>query len=220
MMVAFVRGFFADWPRQLLAWLAAPPIVAFALISGWSSQRILYHWAAPGYLMLFPLLTAQRWLCRAVIGSAALVLLSAATIAGQMQFDWLGGTLTQVMKTDPTEQGLDWISLRDDLQARGLLPPGTLVGATNWRDAGKIGYALGPDVTMLCLCADARQFGFAHPLANYAGRDVLVLEVDPAAPVASWFTGVEPLAPSAIRLDGRTLRTVTVLRGTGLRPTR
>ena len=63
------------------------------------------------------------------------------------------------MRTDPTAEGLDWISLRDDLRARGLLPPGTVVAALNWRDAGKIGYALGPDVTMLCLrprCAAVR----------------------------------------------------------------
>ena len=58
MMILFVRGFRRDvaWPRRLLVWLASPPITVFALISAWSRQRILYHWAAPGYLMLFPLL--------------------------------------------------------------------------------------------------------------------------------------------------------------------
>jgi 4-amino-4-deoxy-L-arabinose transferase-like glycosyltransferase len=57
MMILFVRGFrrATPWPEYLLVWLAAPPIVVFALISAWSSQRVLYHWAAPGYLMLFPL---------------------------------------------------------------------------------------------------------------------------------------------------------------------
>jgi hypothetical protein len=48
----------------MLACLAAPPIVVFALISAWSSQRVLFHWAAPGYLMLFPLLgrfVAAHW---------------------------------------------------------------------------------------------------------------------------------------------------------------
>ena len=100
---------------------------------------------------------------------------------------------------------------------QSLLAPGTVVAALNWRDAGKIGYALGPDVTMLCLSADARQFGFAHPLGDYAGRDVLVLEVDPAAPASAWFERTEALAPASVRLDGRVLRTVTVLRGIGLR---
>ena len=56
----------------MLAWLAAPPIVVFALIAAWSSQRVLFHWAAPGYLMLFPLLgryVAERWERRAVRAS-------------------------------------------------------------------------------------------------------------------------------------------------------
>jgi 4-amino-4-deoxy-L-arabinose transferase-like glycosyltransferase len=218
MMVAFVRGFRGDWRERLLVWLAAPPIVGFALISAWSSQRILYHWAAPGYLMLFPLLGVEQWLRRVVVGSAVLVLLSVAVIAGQIQFDWFGGALTRVARADPTAEGLDWVSLRENLRARGLLAPGTVVAALNWRDAGKIGYALGPDVTMLCLSADARQFGFAHPLEDYAGRDVLVLEVDPAAPASAWFERTEALAPASVRLDGRVLRMVTVLRGTGLRP--
>jgi 4-amino-4-deoxy-L-arabinose transferase-like glycosyltransferase len=56
MMILFVRGFRQNWQERLLVWLAAPPIVAFALIAAWSSQRVLFHWAAPGYLMLFPLL--------------------------------------------------------------------------------------------------------------------------------------------------------------------
>ena len=53
----------------MLACLAAPPIVLFALIAAWSSQRMLFHWAAPGYLMLFPLLgrfVAAHWERRAI----------------------------------------------------------------------------------------------------------------------------------------------------------
>ncbi|HEY4044663.1 MAG TPA: glycosyltransferase family 39 protein, partial [Rhodopila sp.] len=158
MMIAFVQGFRrgATWPHRLLVWLAAPPIVGFALISTWSTQRILYHWAAPGYLMLFPLLGQaierrldQAWVRRGLAASAALVLAATAVIASQVQFDWLGGALTTVMRADPTAEGLDWTSLADDLRARGLLPAGTVVAALNWRDAGKIGYALGPGATML-----------------------------------------------------------------------
>ena len=81
MMVVFVvalrRGPGA-WRSWLLCCLAAPPIVVFALISAWSSQRVLFHWAAPGYLMLFPLLgdaVAQRIdrpaVRRALCGTAA-----------------------------------------------------------------------------------------------------------------------------------------------------
>jgi 4-amino-4-deoxy-L-arabinose transferase-like glycosyltransferase len=227
MMILFVRGFRQGWREQLLVWLAAPPIVAFALISAWSSQRILFHWAAPGYLMLFPLLgraIAERidlvWVRRVVAGSAALVLACTIVIATQVQFDWLGNGLAKVMRTDPTAEGVDWTSLHDELEARGLLPPGTVAAALNWRDAGKIGHALGPNATMLCLSPDSRQFGFADPLRRFAGQDVLLLVVGPAdkaaAEAKSWFRTVELLPATSARLDGRVLRTVTVLRGRGL----
>ena len=225
LLSALRRG--AMWQRRLLAWLATPPVVVFALISAWSTQRILYHWAAPGYLMLFPLLgdaVARRsdraWITALFAGSAAVVVAAMAVIATQLQFDWLGGRLSTVVHTDPTAEGLDWTSVADDLRARGLLPPGAVTAALDWRDAGKIGYALGPRTTMLCLNPDSRQFGLAHPLDEYAGKDVLLLAVDPPGPAkgAPWFRSTQVLPATAVRLDGRTLRTVTVLRGEALVP--
>jgi len=225
MLVLFVRGFHQNWSRRLLVWLAAPPIVAFALVSAWSSQRVLYHWAAPGYLMVFPMLgdaiaqhADRTWIRRLVWATATLVLASVTVIATQLEFDWLGGTLATVMRTDPTPEGVDWTSVRNDLRARGLLPTGALVAALNWRDAGKIGHALGPGVTMLCLNADSRQFGFAHPLAEFAGRDVLLLAVGQTGPATQWFRSAQALPGTSVRLDGRILRTVAVLYGTGLVP--
>jgi 4-amino-4-deoxy-L-arabinose transferase-like glycosyltransferase len=225
MLILFAGGFRreATWPRQLLVWLAAPPIVVFALISAWSSQRVLYHWAAPGYLMLFPMLgdaIARRlnrpWIRGLLAGSATLMLLSLVVIATQIQFDWLGGSLAAIMRTDPTAEGLDWTSVRDDLTKRGLLPPGTLVAALNWRDAGKIGYGLGPDTKILCLNQDSRQFGFADPPSAFTGQDVLLLSLGPAEQATRWFHSVQALPGTSVRLDGRVLRTVTVLRGQGL----
>jgi 4-amino-4-deoxy-L-arabinose transferase-like glycosyltransferase len=227
MMILLVRGFRceADQSERLLVWLAAPPIVVFALVSAWSSQRILYHWAAPGYLMLFPLLgqaisyrISRPWVSRVVVISAGLVLAPMTVIATQLQFDWLGSSLARVTSADPTAEGLDWTSVREDLRARGLLPLGAIVAALNWRDAGKIGYALGPDTTILCLNADARQFGFAHPPQEYAGKNVLVLVVGPADQAQHWFSSVDDLPVSSVRLDGRTLLMVTVLQGEGLMP--
>ncbi|HYZ22480.1 MAG TPA: glycosyltransferase family 39 protein, partial [Rhodopila sp.] len=54
MMILFVGALrrTAPWQERMLAMLAAPPIILFALVAAWSSQRVLYHWAAPGYLML------------------------------------------------------------------------------------------------------------------------------------------------------------------------
>ena len=225
MMILLARGFRpgAAWPERLLVWLAVPPIVAFALISAWSSQRVLYHWAAPGYLMLFPALgqviadhVDRAWVRRTLAGSAALVLVAVTVIATQIQFDWLGGGLSAVMRRDPTAEGVDWTSIRDDLRARGLLAPGSVVAAMDWRDAGKIGYALGPRTTMLCLNADQRQFGVADPPAAFAERDVLVLSLGPTSRTERWFRSVQALPDTSVRLDGRVLRTMTVRLGQGL----
>ena len=231
MMILFVRGFRRDglWTERALSWLAAPPILVFALVSAWSSQRILYHWAAPGYLMLFPSLGAaisdrldRAWIRRLLAGSATLVLASVTVIATQIQFDWLGGRMAAAMRTDPTAEGLDWTSIRDDLLARGLLPPGTVAAAFNWRDAGKIGHALGLDVTMLCLSTDSRQFGFANPSRNFSGKDVLLLSLSPPeraiTEARGWFRAVEMLPSSSVRLNARILQAVTVIRGQGLLP--
>jgi 4-amino-4-deoxy-L-arabinose transferase-like glycosyltransferase len=228
MMILFVRGFRLGWQERLLVWLAAPPIVVFALISAWSSQRVLFHWAAPGYLMLFPLLgraiaerTGVVWVRRVVVGSVALVLVAMVVIATQIQFDWLGGRLGVIMRNDPTAEGMDWTSLQNDLTERGLLPPGTVVGVFNWRDGGKIGYALGSNATMLCLCSDSRQFGFADPPSGFAGQTVLLLIPDPAQhgieEAKHWFRTTEILPGASVRLDGRVVRTITVVRGEDLR---
>jgi 4-amino-4-deoxy-L-arabinose transferase-like glycosyltransferase len=223
-MVALgARGFRSGWRDQMLAWLAAPPIVIFALISVWSSQRVLFHWAAPGYLMLFPLLgrlVATHWERRgvgaAIVGTAAFCVVSVTAIGTQLQFDWLHAVMPA---NDPTAEGLDWTSLRDDLAARGLLHPGAVVGVPNWRDAGKIAYGLGPDVTVICLNEDSRQFGFADPAAEWTGADVLLLVVDhpgtTLAALSGMFRQIDPLPPSAVTLRGRTLHVVTVAIGRG-----
>jgi 4-amino-4-deoxy-L-arabinose transferase-like glycosyltransferase len=223
MLVLLVRGFRSDGHDRLLVWLAAPPIAAFAMISAWSSQRVLFHWAAPGYLMLFPLLgreVAARihlpWVRRAIAGTAALVIVAMAVVGLQTRFDFLGDRLAATMRKDPTIEGIDWVSLRTELTERGLLPKGAVVGVANWRDGGKIAYALGPDVTVLCLNADSRQFGFAHPLASHIGEDVLLLALTPA-PVAGLFERVEALPPATVQHRGRVLQAVSVSVGRHLR---
>jgi hypothetical protein len=212
------------WQSWLLCCLAAPPIIMFALISAWSSQRILFHWAAPGYLMLFPLLghaIAERinrpLVRRTLIGTAALSVTAVTIIGSDLSLDWLGRLMPLIARNDPTIEGIDWTSLSTNLRARGLLRPDTVVGVPNWRDAGKVAYALGPGVTVLCLNRDARQFGFAAPPAAWIGHDVLLLIPHPADRPAVVPTGMferlEALAPAPIAIGSRVLREAAVVRG-------
>ena len=220
--IAALRRGPQEWRSWLLCCLAAPPIVVFALISAWSSQRVLFHWAAPGYLMLFPLLgeaVARRMdqpqVRRLVWGTAAFVVLAVAVVATQVRFDWL--PITAFARRDPDIEAVDWTSLRDEL----ALKPGAIVGVPNWRDAGKIAYALGPQVTTLCLNRDARQFGFAFPPSSFVGEDMLILapEHGDRVPVelGSAFDRIEPLPAVVVQHAGRPLLTVSVFRATRLR---
>jgi hypothetical protein len=217
-----------EWRAWLLCCLAAPPILGFALVAAWSSQRVLFHWAAPGYLMLFPLLgkavaRGQSWLGRrGLIATAGFVVFALAVVSTQVRLDWLGPAIAAVTKRDPDLDGIDWTSLRSQLVARGLLTqPGLVVGADNWRDGGKIAYALGPEVTVLCLNRDARQFGFAIDPARFIGDNVLLLVLDhpdaARARLAPLFDHIDALPPATITLAGRVLATVSVLRGNHLR---
>jgi len=219
---ALVRGREAE---RLLAWLAAPPIVVFALVAAWSGHRVLFHWAAPGYLMLFPLLGGfiadridRAWMRRVMGGTAALVLLALAVIGAQTRFDALGPLPG---RKDPTIEGVDWTSLRTELTARGLLGPDTVIGLPNWRDGGKIAYGIGPGAAVTVLHADARQFGLTSPARDFLGRDLLVVTLDPpdrAIPaLAAFFQRLTPLPPVPITLRGRVLREAALFRAEGLR---
>ena len=205
----------ADWRGWFFLCLAAPPIVLFTVISLWS--RVLFHWAAPGYLLLLPLLgdaiarhqnqrRARRWLQ----ATAAIVLLGAGFVAGAVRFDWLSALIGDFAPgKDPALAAVDWDSLRADLAARGLLGrPGLVVAATRWLDAGKIDYALQGRATVVCLGSDPREYGIIAPLAAYEGSDLLIVapRVSPeeiAARFGKLFDAIDTLRPATVLHAGR-----------------
>jgi hypothetical protein len=220
-VVALRRGP-SEWRSWLLCCLAAPPIILFAAVSTWSGQRVLFHWAAPGYLMLFPLLgeAMARWVVQpavrhTLIATAVFIVLGVIVIAAQVRFDWFHSTIAALARDDPDLDAIDWISLRDDVRA------GAVVGVPNWRNAGKVAYALGPNVTVLCLSSDARQFGRAWPPQHFIGADMLILAPEHRdkvpAELGAVFDSIRALHDASIRHAGRTLRTVAVFQADRLR---
>jgi 4-amino-4-deoxy-L-arabinose transferase-like glycosyltransferase len=221
-LIAALRRGPGAWRHWLLSCLALPPIVVFALVSAWASQRVLFHWAAPGYLMLFPLLgdavarridrPAVRW---SIAATGGFVILGMAVVASQVRSGWLHPLIMDVGLGDPTVEAVDWTSLREGL------PRDALVGVPDWRDAGKIAYALGPRSTTICLSRDCRQFALTGPPRRFIGSDLLILAPEHGDRVAQEFAGVfdriERLPDAAIRQAGRTLQTVAVFRAERLR---
>ena len=202
--------------RWLLVCLAAPPIVLFTLAALWGSP--LFHWAAPGYLMLLPLLgdaIARRWqisrLVRIWLGATAtFVILGVAFVASEVRYSWLPDSAENFgLGGDPNLDVVDWTSLRTELENRGLLDrPGFVVATLKWHEAGKIDYALGGRIPVICLGPDARQYGLTANPDNYAGEDVLfVVPRRSFAQIKSQFGDrfdvIEPIASATVIHAGR-----------------
>jgi 4-amino-4-deoxy-L-arabinose transferase-like glycosyltransferase len=204
------------WRPWLLACLAAPAILLFFIVSLWS--RVLFHWAAPGYLMLIPLLgdaVGRHWsdsLATRVwlVMTAGSIVLGVMLVTSEVRFNWLPSVFENFAPgADPDLAAVDWISLREELLARGLLGrSGLIVAATRWLDAGKIDYALAGRMTVICLGNDPRQYGLTAKPGDYVGDDVLIV-----APRASFaqivaqfgrmFDTIDALSPGTVLHAGR-----------------
>jgi hypothetical protein len=85
--------------------------------------------------------------------------------------------------------------------------PRLLVAATRWHEAGKVDYALRGKVSVLCLCRDARGYGFMPQPADTVGSDVIIVGRGLSADVVNRtygdrFETIEELAPVTIRHAG------------------
>jgi len=205
-----------DLSRWLLVCLALPPILTFLIVS--LHSRVLFHWAAPGYLMLFPLLGdaigRRRRDSRPVrvylAVTAATVTLGAVFVASEVHFNWLPDVIEDfALGTDPALDAVDWTSVRKDLAARGLLGrPGMVVAATRWHDAGKIDYALAGQATVICLGDDPREYGLVANAGGYAGADILIVAprtslAQITAQFGTSFDSLEALPAAMVQHAGR-----------------
>ncbi|MDA8051715.1 MAG: glycosyltransferase family 39 protein [Rhodospirillales bacterium] len=222
-----------DWRGWLLLCLAAPAVLLFSVVALWAEGRILFHWAAPGYLMLFPLLGAAidqrlqagaRFVRPWLIGTTAFILLAMVLVATEVRLDWPVSLAARFpLGRDPALQLTDWHALRTELSARHLLDrPGLVIGTVRWSDAAKIAYALGPHPPVIVLGPRPHEFGLAHPLERYRRRDVLVLapNVGPHRMAASFgdlFARITPLAPLTLRQHGRLVLVIPLYLGHALR---
>jgi 4-amino-4-deoxy-L-arabinose transferase-like glycosyltransferase len=197
----------ADAERWLLVCLAAPPILLFTVAA--LRGNPLFHWAAPGYLMLLPLLgeaIARRRqssrLVRIWLSATALfVVVGVMFVGSEVRYNWFPRL--------PNLDLVDWTSLRTELADRGFLDrPGLVVATVKWHEAGKVDYALGGRLPVICLGPDPRQYGIVANPAGYAGSDVLIVAPHRSfeqisGEVGPLFDSIEPLAPATLMHAGR-----------------
>ena len=212
-----------DAPRWLLTCIAVGPVGFFTLISLGGTTG-LPHWPAPGYLFLFPLLgdAIGRYESRgprertgavlALAGSAVAFVVLVGVAASQIETGWMTRVAPSLFRRgDPSLEAMDWNDLRRELGRRGLPSGNQFVVATHWIDAAKIGYALGPSMSVICLSDDPRGFQYAYPPKEFLGRDAIFLlrtgrgtkHMDVQSHYAPYFRSIEPMDTLAITRSGR-----------------
>jgi 4-amino-4-deoxy-L-arabinose transferase-like glycosyltransferase len=161
-------------PRDDGAWLvtcvATVPITLFTFISLGGNPG-LPHWPAPGWLFVFPLLgaaasrrnpsTIHRWLLASASALVLTIIVSTALVR---------------IKGEP-EDLVDWSNLRSAID-----PHTDFVAAPSWIQAGKVAWALGDQIPVVCLCAAPHQFGFQHPSDHFIGHDAVIVMRPKTAP--------------------------------------
>jgi len=179
------RGGPRDAARWFLVCLGVGPIAAFTLIA-LRGDAGLPHWQAPGYLMLFPILGAavaarvergdgltNRWLR----WSAWSFLVLVAILATQTANGWMERIAPGAFgKGDPTTDMISWRELRPTLDARDMLAHGEFLAAPSWIQAGQAALGTGPDIPVLCLCADPHHFYYMNDDRTFLGRDAVFVK--------------------------------------------
>ena len=214
--------------------LAVTPVVFFPGVMLWSSQPLRgYHWAAIGYVMLFPLIGAafdrlaadrpratKRWITVAVVTfAAALVFLVSHAMTG-----WVGLVVARVdpapfRQADPILTELfDWTDLPKALRDRHIDPAHYFVTGPRWEACAKAGYVLTVPYRLLCLAPDSVHFADLADPAAFRGQDAIIVDLSATfeaitAAMGSKFDRIEAEAPIPLSYFGRTMMSLKVYRG-------
>lgn len=230
-LIRALRAGPSDPPAWLFACLAVGPVAAFSLIGLWT--QVLPHWPAIGWLFAFPLLGDRiarlelRWPRaprRIAAATAAFLACVVALAATQAATGWLDRRLPALAASDPTLDLLDWRDLKPVAEALQLRRRGIMVATISWIDAGKVDYALGGTLPVLCLSHDPRHFAFMHDLHSLVGRNAFIVAAtsrgDWLRLAGPYFDRIEPTEDVVLRRAGRPALALHTAYGYGFRGNR
>ena len=228
LVISLVRAA-AQGPRDERGWLvvclAIGPILAFTLVAV-SGNRVLYHWAAPGYLFAFALLGTRPRRHPAQSPKRARVWLAstaASLIVHPGCGDGAGATaLAAGGLGEPADLPADRDGVLDRAQVGAVRgadcspAPTRSSLATRWHEAARIDLALEGRMPVRCPCSDARGYGVIYRNAANTGQDALIVgerltKAQAEARYAACFDSIEPLAPVTVHQAGAPIARATAL---------
>jgi hypothetical protein len=210
-----------DW---LLVCLASGPMLVFT-VSGLWAGKILPHWAAPGYLMLFPIVGRElaralalsyhwpKWWIGLCAGTTLPLLLAIMLLA---KVPWPTMNFAGKPAPDPLLETIDWRDADRELTSRGFIARRDLVVVSpRWHEAGKLAVALGNKLPVLCLSDDPRGYGVNIRAPDHVGKDALIIGVNldrnaVHALYDPYFDRIEEIAPIALTRAGKPSMTARV----------
>lgn len=198
-----------DVSRWFLCCLSIGPILFFPLVRlAAGSEDKGYHWAAPGLIMLFPLLgaTIQSWMPehaaqirRTAIASATILLIVLAVFISNSMTGWVRWLHPRFAQHDPlVTDFMDWNDLEVALRQRGLFSPKIFLIGSNWQDCVKSDYALGGKIPVLCLANQPLQFPYFQNQKDFFSQDAVIISrywtlTDMQNTFGRYFSSIEPL---------------------------
>jgi hypothetical protein len=220
-----------DERSWFLACLAIVPIIVFTAAALWAPLGYHFHWQAPGYLFLFPLLgkftvdgldAGRISTRRAIIGAGAFLGIAVVFLTSQATLGWVRLVMPKQMvdqveeSANPTREMLSWDQLRPALEASGYLGRRHVFAiAPQWHQAGKVDVQIGDAMPVVCLCDDPRNIAFGWDPETFKGWDGLIIASDAFLPDAhaaydKYFDSIELVDNVVILLGGRPDLTVRV----------
>ena len=214
-----------DQAQGFLFWCATLPIVFFTAIALVSRIGFHFHWQAPGYMMIFPLLgntvasrlannhsLTLKWLrLSSGITTFFVVILLVHMTTGFWSF--MGPKLVGEAfgtTSDPTIEGVDFEDVKDRFDSEGWLVDDNLFIATEkWWQTGKIDWPLKGKKDILIFHPDPRNHAYFFDPKPLLGKDAIYIRYHKDHGLISehllpFFDEVIPIDPIEIKRYGKT----------------